>query len=444
MHIEPPTFPLSQAAFAAALRTGHGRVVHHVAAHGASGLEDELIAACVSCLSYDPQSEGDRASWLVSIIDRAQLHDKVIRAIAAAAEELQSENHHHLDQRCAILKELASMGSTEARRLLYASLVRSANTADVLGADHIVALDGEDGLRHVARQFGQWLHADPAFWVDDHLIRQFDESTKGACALAVLEREAAVDADIAHYLAAIRKTHDRARGAACRFDVADFTGAAVIEHVRNHPRDPCHWLRRWSVQADSGQCEVVFNALLASDDPEHVKRLLRCFSITGVPRFDNRLLPWLTHPDQQLAWAARRASAPLTHEDLRRTAWRLIDDGKLANGVTLLVNNIAAGDLALCAARLVRLHDPDDAHDLVEALLDLCNAHPGSEVLDCLLYVYEHSPCSICRQRAVTALSDTRTMPAWVLAESALDARPETRLLAQASHPVATPTACPP
>ncbi len=435
MHINAPTFPLSRAAFAAALKTGHGRALQHVASHGVSGLEDELIGACISCMSYDSQCEGDRAPWLVSIIDRAQLHDKLVRAIAATKDVFRSENHDNLAQRCAILKELASMGAAEARRLLYASLARSSNTADVLGADHIVALDGEPGLLHVVRQLGQWLHADPDFWVDDRLIAQFDDATGSARGMDILEREAIVDVDIAHYLHAIRTTRDRQSGASRRLNVGDFTGAALIEYVRNHPRDACYWLRRWSAQADSGQCELVFDALLASSDSELVKRLFRCFSVTGVPRFDNRLLPWLTHADEQLAWAAGRAVAPVRHVELRQTAWRLINDGMLANGATLLVNNVEAGDLALCAARLVRLEDPDEAHHLAEALLDLCNAHPGSEALDCLLYVYEHSPCSICRQRAVEALSSTGLAPAWLLAESEFDAQPHTRLLAQGSRP---------
>lgn len=57
------------------------------------------------------------------------------------------------------------------------------------------------------------------------------------------------------------------------------------------------------------------------------------------------------------------------------------------------------------------------------------------EALDCLLYVYEFSPCSTCRKRAVKALTDVNTAPAWVLAESAFDADPEKRALARADRP---------
>jgi hypothetical protein len=84
---------------------------------------------------------------------------------------------------------------------------------------------------------------------------------------------------------------------------------------------------------------------------------------------------------------------------------------------------------------LKRLDDADEVHHLVGELLDLCEAHPGADALDCLLYVYELSPCSTCRRRAVEALIDTNIAPAWVLAESAFDADPDTRALVADGEP---------
>ena len=135
------------------------------------------------------------------------------------------------------------------------------------------------------------------------------------------------------------------------------------------------------------------------------------------------------HPDEQVRWAAVRGVAPSQHPELREAALRLIAEGDMANAVALLVNNFKAGDFARCAEHLKRLDDADKAHYLVGELLDLCEAHPGADALDCLLYVYEQSPCSNCRGRAVKALTDTNTAPAWVLAESAFDADPDTRAL---------------
>jgi hypothetical protein len=429
--VTPPILPLGASAFAIALSKGHGRAMQQVVRHGSSGLDDKIIEACLSCLSCDPQIEAARAPWLFAIVDRAKLNARLVQAMEAMVHEPPPEKHRDMEQRSAILKELAASGSDDARRVLYLSLARSSHTADVFGADQIVALDGEPGLIHVARQFGRWLRADPDFRVDDDIIAQFDDYTEIGRGLAALERAAVVDPDIANYLAGVRKTRESV-SASSRFDASAYTGAQIVAHVETNPRDQCHWFRRWGAQAGSDQCETVFAALLASSEPEHVKRLFRCFGKIGVPRFENRLLQWICHSDEQVRWAAVKAVAPVMHGQLRQAAMQLIADGHIANGVALLVSNFEAGDFSMCAGHLARVADTDEAHHLIGELLDLCEAHPGGEALDCLLDVYELSPCSTCRRRAVTALIDSNTAPAWVLTESAFDADPETRALAMA------------
>ena len=109
--------------------------------------------------------------------------------------------------------------------------------------------------------------------------------------------------------------------------------------------------------------------------------------------------------------------------------------GHLHAGIALLKNNFEAGDFALCARHLKPIDDADQAHHLGEELLGLCKAHPGAGAgaLDCLAYVYECSPCSSCRKQAVRAWVATNSVPAWVRAECALDADPETRALVGAA-----------
>lgn len=428
MPITAPSLPLTQAAFADALRTGHGRVIQQLENHGAIGLENLIVDACVACLTYDPQCEEERAPWLYSIVERAQLSARVVQAIEAIKHEPSSETHRDVAERCAILKELAVSGSADARRLLYASLARLSNTADVIGADEIIALDGVEGLIHVARQFGRWLQADPQFWVED-LSTQLDESIGVDVGLAALEREAIVDSDIAFYLAGVHKANDNLEVASARIDPATLTAIEVMAHVKKNPKDPCPWLSRWGLQADNDERETVFAALLASQEPEHAQRLFRCFAQTGLPRFERRLLQWMDHPNERIQWAAMRALAPITHPELRQAAKRLMGDGYMATGIALLVSNFEKGDFSMCAKHLPKLADADEIHRFIGPLLDVCVAHLDEEARDCLLYVYEFSPCSICRSRAVKALIKSNIAPEWVLAESAFDADSDTRAL---------------
>lgn len=427
--IKPPSFPLTQAEFAAALRTGHGRAIQQIDKCGASGLHALIIKACMACHSYDPQCEAARAPWLFSIVERAKLNAVVVQAIKAMEGAPSLDNYDDSALRSELLKELAASGMEEARRLLYASLAIFPNTASVIGAEEIIDLDGMDGLIYVARRMGQWLQADPDFWVDDYLITRFDASTGVQGGLEALECEAVADSDVANYLAGLRKTRDSRGDSSTDFDITDYTAADIVAHVIKNPRDPCHWFRSWGAQARSDQREIVFAALLASDEPEHVMRLFRCFVKASVPRFDKRLIRWIRHPDEKVQRAAVRALVHVTHRELRLEADRLIADGDIANGVALLKSNFAEGDSSACVKHLTGLDDIDEIHRLIMPLLSFCEAHPGEKALDCLLHIYELSPCSICRRGAVTALIKTNLAPGWLLEESAFDADPDTRVL---------------
>ncbi|MDD1017318.1 hypothetical protein [Pseudomonas rubra] len=429
MLIAPVTLPITRSAFAAALRTGHGRVAQQIEQQGCSGFEDLIIEACLTCLAHDPQVEAERAPWLFSIIERAQLQEMVFEAIKAKGLAPSCEDRHDLNQRSALLKALAVAGMDNAKTLLYASLARMPDTADVIAADDIVTLDGVEGLIHVARQLGQWLQADADFWVDETLYGQFAAAPGAEQGLALLARAAASDADIARYLAEVRKTRESVTGCTPDASLAAYTASDIVAHLHNKPADPCHWFRGWGAQASGDQREAIFMALMKTEQPEHAKRLFKCFAKTGAPRFEQRLLRWVDQPDKSLRWAAVTALATVKHPELRKTAKHLMAGGDITNGIALLVKNFVEGDFSTCLEQLARLENPDELHRAVGQLLRLCEANPGNQALDCLLYVYEHSPCSTCRKQAVKALIDTNTAPGWLLLEAAFDVDPDTRAL---------------
>jgi hypothetical protein len=44
-----------------------------------------------------------------------------------------------------------------------------------------------------------------------------------------------------------------------------------------------------------------------------------------------------------------------------------------------------------------------------------------------MLALYEHGPCSLCREAAIEILEDMDAVPAWLAAEARLDASPNIR-----------------
>lgn len=430
--IKAPGFPLDAAAFAQALRTGHGRAWQQVQSHGAHGLERQIIDACLECQTHDPQCEAEKAPWLHSMVVCAHLEAEVIEAIGALVHRLPQESHRDLDHRSAVLRELAAAGLSDARQLLYASLVRlSGTSADVIAAHDIVALDGIEGLVHVARQMGQWSREDPGFWVDDALVEQCKVPGGAPVALAALEREAEADLYIGRYLQALAETR-ALRDSGTPEAAASCTAEQIVAYAANHTKDPCHWFRRWALHADASELETVFRALLDVQEPGHITRLMRCFAQRGVPRFDRGLLPWLNHPDPTLSVVALRAVKSTRHPALRALALRWIAGGDLADGIQLLTANFERGDFALCALPWSPIDDEDERHRLVSNFVSMCNAHPSAEALEGLLHVYELSPCSTCRREAVKILLDLDVAPDWLRQEARFDADPATRALLRA------------
>lgn len=431
MPVEPITLPISRTAFATALRTGHGRAQQHIQQYGADGLEDLLIEACLTCRTFDPQCEAQRAPWLFSMIDAAQMHAAVFEAIKTEGL-LPTHDTWDLRQRSALLKALATGGLVTAKTLLYESLAYRSDTVDVIAAEDIVALDGVDGLIHVARHLGQWLRDDPDFWVDDALYMQCFESDAAKQGLARFEHAAASDTDISRYLAAV---HHKPVSVTGRKTIPSLNIASdILAHLDEKPKDPCHWFSRWGAQTSSVQREIIFAALISTAEPEHATKLFKCFTKTGLPRFERRLLRWITHTPKRRRWAAVTAFASLNHPEVRTMGMQLMAEGDVANGLALLVKNFAEEDFSTCAEYFTSFENDDELHDVVWQILRLCESNPRDESIDCLLYVYERSPCSACRSRAVNMLIDAKLAPDWLLGEAALDADPDTRKLIASAH----------
>lgn len=212
-------------------------------------------------------------------------------------------------------------------------------------------------------------------------------------------------------------------------DAAAFTAEQIVVYARDHPKDPCHWFRGWARRADASELETVFLVLLDAREPEYATRLLRCFAQQGVPRFDSRLLPWLVHPDPMLGMTALNAVKSTRHPDLRTLALRWMADGDLEGGIRLLTANFEPGDFALCTPRLESVGDEDGRHRLASNFVAMCEANPSADALDGLINVYEFSPCSTCRHKAVKVLVDLDIAPDWLRQEARLDVDPETRAL---------------
>jgi hypothetical protein len=182
------------------------------------------------------------------------------------------------------------------------------------------------------------------------------------------------------------------------------------------------------------------NALAAETDADRLLACLRIFRRRRFPLDPARLVALADAADEEVAVAALAALAQIRHPAVRTLALSLIAEGRHpADAVGLLEHNFETGDYARIAAVMAAtISDPEAYYSVGFDVLAVVKAHPAPEAAGVLLHVYEHGPCSFCREGAVDLLHALGALPEWVIEECQHDSN--TRLRAKA-HEYGAPSA---
>lgn len=444
--VAAPSLPLSENEFRRVLRTGHGRAQQHVLRHGLGHGSAALVDACLFSKVFDPQTHGSRGSWIVKMFQAAGLVDEVILALEEASTNAVETDFWDAEHRCAVLKAIAQDSLHDrARTLLYQMVSRVPDSSDIIGLEHVVTLDGLDGLLFVAGLLGKWAAEDKGYRVDDAPIALVADFMDREQALSALSAAAKSDDDIARYLDAIRDESEPKHGyLKIPAQLTTLGSEAISERRRTHrdrmraippsevlaaarstSDDPCYWFVSWGWHADPTLREQVFEALLEETSPLIARRLLHVFARVGVPRYDPAMQQWVNRSGE-LGSAALRALSRLRDPRVRKIALgRLSGPAPDPEAVQLLLANYVPGDHVLIEGALSPDRDEDRWHTTMMATLDVFEAHHVQESRQSLLTVYEYSPCELCRARAAKLLDELGVLPAWIRDEATFDANEE-------------------
>ena len=442
MPVQAPSLPLDESAFRRALRTGHGRALQQVQAHGAAGLEDVILEAAVTTPAYDPELD-DPTPWVDALIVASQLESRALAAIVdAVVADRRGPPHARFHDRChraGLLRAQAERGSEAARHSLYECVLRDPTSSEVTGWQDVIALDGPSGLLFVAGFMGRCLAEDPEFRATEGPIQEFDEIHGEGAALAALETVAATDADVASYLDTLKHPRECERSS---HDVSvermrSLSAAEFIARIRSGPEGRRSVaIPRWAKVADAEAIEEIFEALLEETDPECVRCFLWALGQRGLPRFDERIVDWTRSDDERKRRHALGALATLGHPRIRELALERLEAGDVGEGaIGLLRRNFVRGDFARIEALAWPQPDDHRTHAALSDVLDVADGQASSDAVPALLLCYEHSPCGNCRRRAVDHLLALRALPAWVREEIAFDSDELVRERATAAGP---------
>ena len=154
-----------------------------------------------------------------------------------------------------------------------------------------------------------------------------------------------------------------------------------------------------------------------------------------MPELHPKLWQLVQADDAQLRGAALTALAQIrdpqvadfARDQLQASASRICDLELLQ----LFVKNYQPSDVALLLSMLSRLSMDAHIHGGGCTVVDIATDNASMDVQSLLAWVYETTPCTVCRRRALTQMAMRHTPPADILAECQFDADPETRQLAE-------------
>ncbi len=442
---------MDEAEFGRILSAGMGRAVSPFAGGGAGAFGDILRDATTRYTAFDPAIEGDRSGYLFAIIAATGTPDPYRDATLAALSDATAACPADAAQCFALAARFAARGDDGARAALYDAFAARAphlyrpRTGAVIGAAEIVALDGVAGFLFVASRLGAMLDGNGSVWFADGPLTVLERAVPGAeigFALA-----ATSDTHVAAYVAEARR--HRAAVAHLR-DPHDPRNNPHGEGTATNPLKPLtveaihriaalpgrdgyrERLARWGEMASADDLARVAVALAHADDPDRRAAYARVFARRAFPADPAPLIALArAAKSPAIAGAALHALAHIAHPAVRDLALSLLPDPRRrALAVGLLAANYLPGDAGRIAALLAEDAPPRAWHRLGDAALAVFAAQPGAAAVPALLHIYERTPCSGCRSRAVALLHALDALPGWMAAECRHDAHPRTREIA--------------
>lgn len=360
--------------------------------------------------------------------------------MAGLTEELAGRIPEHLPaaedwdayQLVELAGRLAERGVEPARQALEDALAADDLAIAEAAAGYLMRLDGLDGLLRAAAFFGGRLLAEPETPIDDDLLTEA-EGHFGEDVLQAIEGRARFD----H---AVRAWLDASLAARQEREEREPTPRPTLADAIRDPRLTEGWhplrfgfLARTASEED---LEVAFRRLLFETRRDPLRRWLALFREVTLPRLDDRLFDLAVSDDQEVRWAAVRALANVRAPEVREFALRLLRE----RGPEVLLDSEAArlftasyepGDHEALEAALPAEAEVNHLHGVSQDLLQVAQAQSDPELAGCLRWVYEHSPCSLCREQAVRELLERERAPEDLLRECLHDVSAETRKMAE-------------
>ncbi len=404
--------------FNSALKKGLGRAYTFLKENGDKNYEEPLLYYCLHNPTWDPQSEGSRAEWIYSLLQLTNnpqsYYEKIIDAISNTTEDW---DIYHLTTLC---KLISKSGNNRAKEALYQKF-------DLLDCDityhlgeAIVDLDKFSGLMYIANVLGRQLLEKKDGFFDDALYDNICEKLGKKAVKEFLKESAKDNKNIKAYLTAaqdIKKLQQRPSRQTAKFN-------RILKYIEEGS-EPLKYLtmRYGEKHASEEQIKIIFHKLLDEKRKDQIIRCLYFFTSRPFPFLHEKTLDLALSGDNQIKEAAIKAISNSKDPAIRKLVTLIYQTEKVFphRYLTLFILNYQPGDHHIIEAAIINLTDEQEIHNVCYALIDICKNNMSAELMGCLIWVYENSPCSVCRNDAVVLLKNNLLLPNELQAEYQFD-----------------------
>ncbi len=413
--------------FKSAMLCGLGRCVLAVR-QAPETYRDIVLWACTRNIAYDAQSEGTRSWYVYTMASTYPDKETFIHAAAEALKHHRPNGGWDLFHLSELLMFFAQDGYESARLAVeekYRELLTDMHNrkrrpnrvfhelSDLEQLGLVLAVDRGSFLR-VAGDFG-CLYKEKGYMEDGDFPWFF--ASKSEQYQKTMERAARKDGNIA-----------------CFVQREQAYLAALAQRKANPPKELTGIrLSRWLAnQADRQTVERYALAYREQMQPELRAKALDAFRICPYPDNPQTVIDDTGSTCEALQQAAWRALENIRHPAVRSFALNNAADGlRTSENFGLLVTNYLPEDGKLLEALLQELiaeKNPDAVHGAGMDILRAFRQNSGIPHPKHLLpLLYEHTPCSYCREAVVSYLSRHRMLTEEILAECLQDSNDDLR-----------------
>jgi len=407
--------PLTPSEFRDALRKGKGRAYLHVCRYGDAGVRKALMEACKRDLRYQSDVENDRSDWTYAILAASGHPEHYLKAILRALAK--SHDARQAQYQIELTGEFARRGNEMARQTIRARFVRRGVETEPALAEAMMDADGLDGFLQVANAIGaRYGKADS--WFADYCFyfakERFGELKVRTAVLESARRSSGMRRFV-HLIRLAKQKKASSRPTLRQVLRRIETGRSRLPiSLTGYPRRAC-----------PQDMQLLFSRMLKETRPKVVYRFLQVFFHTELPRLDPRIFEWARTGNTDVHRGAMVVLSNVKHETVRDLALeRLCPESGSRDwwGLSLLERNWVKGDGRWIGPPLPQEGKAVVLHNIGLDLNGIAEAHRDETLAECLLWVYEQTPCSRCRGRAIRNLIRLRRASRRLLREAVHDA----------------------